>query len=269
MRYDLHCHSTCSDGELSVKELLQLAKERGLSGIAITDHDTVAAFTEENFAYAKSIDISLLVGVEFSCMQEGESVHILGYGFRPDAASILELCKKHIDRRLERNRAILEKLRKGGMDLNEEELYTAKGSVGRPHIAKLLVKNGYVESVKRAFVSLIGDQSPYNDPGTPFDVAETITAIKAGGGKAFLAHPHRYHKRPFARKVLEHNFDGIECYYSKCPGHEERVWLDEAEKRGLLISGGSDFHGHFNPYINLGCSWVDKETLNKITNELH
>jgi len=269
-RADLHCHTACSDGTMDPEEIVFHAKKLGLSGLSITDHDSILAY-KEAIPAAKKAGILLGSGVEFSSMDHGVSVHILGYDIDLDNPDLLALCKRHIERRHDRNERIIQKLKAQGMPIDSEPFdeKAAQGlPAGRPHIAKALMEKGYVDSIQSAFNQLIGDGKPCFDPGISISSDETIEVIHAAKGKAFLAHPHVIRDRGRMPLLLEKPFDGIECYYSKCFPEKERKWLKLAEKKNLLISGGSDFHGSIRPGIELGCSWVNRETFDKIFQKL-
>ncbi|MCI5052217.1 MAG: PHP domain-containing protein [Simkaniaceae bacterium] len=267
-RADLHTHTNCSDGTNTPVELLHLAKEAGLAGLSITDHDTVAAYTDEVIALAKTLELELLVGVEFSTLLHSSSVHILGYGVDLENPRLHKFCAEHSEQRYERNLRIIENLRKNGLYVCEEDLYptpaSRKESKGRPHIAQILVNMGHVKSIEAAFTQYIGDGKSCYAQGQPFTVEETIELIHVCGGKAFLAHPHVIKRNKLIKELLSFPFDGIECYYSRhCP-EGERKWVEVARSKGWLISGGSDYHGEIRPHIPLGASWVDQETYNQI-----
>ncbi len=263
-RADLHCHTTFSDGTMNPEQLLRHAKEIGLSGISITDHDTIEAYTLAS-AIAKDLGLLLGSGVEFSSIFQGLSIHVLGYDFDLKSPAILELCQRHKTRRNERNKAILEKLSRLSMPIDEDELLSMGAqTIGRPHIALLMIKKGYVCSIKDAFNTYIGDGKLCFVPGVGISTEETLAAIHKGGGKAFLAHPHLLGHANKIKQLLKLPFDGIECHYGRFPPEQEKRWIKLAEEKGLLISGGSDFHGSVKEFIQLGCSWVDEETFHKI-----
>lgn len=265
-RADLHCHTTFSDGTTTPEELIKLAKEVGLSALSITDHDSTGAY-ERAIIAAKKEGIILGSGVEFSSSNQEMSVHILGYDFDLADAGLNAFCHRHIERRRNRNLRIIEKLSARGMEIDPTyfESEAEKGlTIGRPHIAQILVEKGYVRSIQEAFKQWIGDGRPCFDPGTPFSADETIEVIHTAGGKAFLAHPHLMKDHNAIYRLLEKPFDGIECYYSKCLPSKEKKWMKIAEKKGLLISGGSDYHGAIKPGIPLGCSWVGQATFEAI-----
>lgn len=263
-RADLHCHTTCSDGTFTPEELLCLAKEKQLSGICITDHDTIDAYHTAPII-AKKLNLKLGSGVEFSSVFQDLSVHILGYDFDLNHLAIRKLCERHSLRRKERNKKILENLCRLGMPIFEEELFALGArAVGRPHIAHLMIEKKYVATIKEAFHRYIGDGKPCFEPGEGISSQETISVIHQGGGKAFIAHPHLLEHGRKVKELLCLPFDGLEGYYARFPLERENRWIKIARERGWLISGGSDFHGENKGHIPLGCSWVDEETFHKI-----
>lgn len=263
-RADLHCHTTMSDGTYTPQELLLSAKELGLNGLSITDHDTIEAYKTAP-QIAKSLGLRLGSGAEFSCVFKGRNVHVLAYDFHLDDPHLLTLCERHKQRRTERNQGILERLARLGMPIFEEEL--KKGgteSIGRPHIAFLMLQKGYVQTLSEAFQLYIGDRCPCYVSVKEIPVEETLEIIHGAEGKAFIAHPHLLDKMSYIEELLKLPFDGLECYYARFPKNKESRWIKLAEKKRLLKSGGSDFHGKVKDYIPLGCSWVDEPTFNQI-----
>ena len=231
-RADLHCHTTCSDGTFSPEQLLHLAKEKELSGISITDHDTIEAYCTAP-AIAKQLGIKLGSGVEFSSVFQNLSVHILGYDFDLDSPAIVKLCERHRLRRTERNKRILENLSRLGMPIFEQEFPAGKEhTIGRPHIAHLMIKKGYVATMREAFGLYIGDGKPCFDPGVGISSEETIKAIHQGGGKAFIAHPHLLEHARKIKHLLQLPFDGLECYYARFPLERESPGSRLLRKKG-------------------------------------
>lgn len=258
-RADLHCHSTCSDGSEMPEQLIKLAVERGLSGLAITDHDNCESYVTALPA-AKEHGVKLLSGIELSAVHAGVSVHILGYSFAFGDPNIQVLADKHRVRRFERNGAILALLAKHGMKFTSEELAgMAQGTIGRPHIAALLVQKGYVPDIKSAFKRYIGEGCSCYVKGENFSPEETIDVIHRAKGFAVIAHPHLIERKKVVDALLGMNFDGIECHYSLFQPTENQRWLDVAQRKNWLVTGGSDFHGSVKPNIKLGCAWVGKE----------
>lgn len=253
---DLHCHTTFSDGSCTPDEILDLAVQKGLKGLSITDHDTVAAYEGlEERARAKGL--KLLTGVEFSTTHAGESVHILGYGFDLASHPLLELIERHKNRRGGRNRAILEKLARYHMPISEEEiLQLGHKVIGRPHIALAMVKKGYVENPQEAFRKYLAEGKLCWSPGEIISTEETIAIIKEAGGKAILAHPHLLNNPPLLQQLLKLPFDGMECTYANFPPEKNKRWIDLCERKQWLQTGGSDFHGTLKPQIAYGASYV-------------
>lgn len=260
-RADLHCHTYYSDGADSPEEVMRLAKERGLAGLSITDHDTVDAY-QEAAQTAVRANMLLLPGIEFSASMRNEPVHILGYAFSLKSESICQLCERHYERRQKRNRLILQKLKKLGIAIDEEELIQPHSrSIGRPHIALALLKKGIVHTIKEAFERFLGEGKAAYEQGEPISVEETIEAIHAGKGKAIIAHPHLIKRQTIVRALLQMPLDGLEGYYARFTPSQHQRWLDLAANKGWIITGGSDYHGAHKPMNPIGSSWVGKETF--------
>lgn len=266
-RADLHCHSVFSDGVLTPEQLIAKAKDIGLSGLSITDHDSIDAYAHAP-QIAREKQILLGSGAEFSCAYENLNVHILAYDFDIHNATLKEFCENHRERRRERNHIILEKLKRHHMVLDEQELNRMGHMIGRPHIAKLMVQKGYVGSVREAFHLYIGDLKSCYHRGSGFSIEETLKLIHEAKGKAFLAHPHLLRSSTMIRDLLRMPFDGIECYYARIPPDQEKKWIKAAKEKNLLMSGGSDFHGEDSDHNRLGSSWVSEDNFYKIFQHL-
>jgi hypothetical protein len=263
-RADLHCHSQCSDGTLSPEDLVRHAVEIGLQGLSITDHDTINAY-DRIIPLVNELGLQLLSGVEFSCFHKNNSIHILAYGFPLDSVLIRDFCSRHHQRRQARNLAMLKRLKDHHMPLSEEEvLSSAEGSVGRPHIAQAMVLKGYVGTISEAFQRFLGEGKPCYEAGTTFSVEETLEIIHRSAGLAVIAHPHLIPNQNILRDLLMMDFDGLECYYAKFPEADHKRWVKMAQRKGLLITGGSDFHGSIKPNNPLGCSFVDEIAFKKL-----
>jgi len=262
---DLHCHSTCSDGTSTPESIIDLAIERGLQGLAITDHDTVDAY-KRAIPYAEDKPLRLITGVEFSAGLNETTVHILGYSFPHEHPIILNFCSRHEERRRNRNQAILDLLVKHQMPVDEHDLRRpihgfTPYSIGRPHIAQQMVKRGYVKDIKEAFSKYIGDNKPCYVPGDYFSVGDTIDIIHQAGGIAVLAHPHLIDRKKIVTELMECEFDGIETFYAHFPRDRCSKWVDKAEQNNWLKTGGSDYHGSVKPHNHLGSSWTPEETF--------
>ncbi len=253
MKADLHTHTTCSDGTLSPQELVEAAIAAGLDVLSITDHDTVKA-------YEMLVEpaIQLIPGIEFSAQRNSVSVHILGYSFDPFDPVLKEFCVEQNLRRTARNERILHNLREMGIAI--EELEEKIGSIGRPHIAKMLIKQGVVRSVQEAFDLFLGDGKPAFAAGERPDVREVIEVLHEVGGFAVIAHPHLIRDQALVHELLQEPFDGIEAYYAHFPAKQARAWLQLADAHGLFVTGGSDYHGDIKQY-RLGSSMTPGATL--------
>jgi 3',5'-nucleoside bisphosphate phosphatase len=266
---DLHCHSTYSDGSQTPTELIELALQKGLQGLSITDHDTVDAYPSA-FSIAQQKGLLLIPGIEFSSQFQQRSVHILGYSFDYSNPRLLELCQRHKQRRLERNLQILAKLKEEGFALDPEDLLKSGSStIGRPHIAQALVKKGYLPDTATAFQKYLGDKKKCYVPGTSPTIEETLDTLHAAQGIAVLAHPHLYHSRTFVRQILTFPFDGLECEYANMTPAENRPWIALANDKQLLITGGSDFHGLMKPSIALGATTVNEALFKRLLQQFH
>lgn len=256
---DLHCHSNCSDGTFSPAELVLHAKKIGLQGLSITDHDTIDAYRTA-IPIAQKLGIRLGSGVEFSCQFQGISIHLLGYDFSLKASDVHDLCIRHQKRREDRNRAILEKLKQHQMEIDYEELQGTH-TIGRPHIAQLMVDKGYVKNIREAFNLYIGEGKKCYVAGEPFLVEEALEVLHKAHGKVFIAHPQLLPSEFPLDELLKLPFDGVECYYAKL---HKKSWIEIAQSKKWLMSGGSDFHGTVKPENELGCSGVDQATFDAI-----
>ena len=268
LRIDLHCHSTYSDGSLTPIELLELAKQEGFNAIAITDHDTFAGYFEAAKA-SVSYAIDVLPGIEISTELAKESVHVLGFAFDPYNEKLLQFCLEQRLRRIERNRAILQKLTAAGMPLTEDEIVTSTDPLhtyGRVHIACAMWKKGYVKDIAQAFKRYIGDTKSCYVSAKHCSVEEAIAIIHQAKGKAVLAHPHLIERKSTLRALMQLPFDGIEAIYSRFSEQENRRWILCANEKGWFVTGGSDFHGLAKPYTRLGCALTSQEVFLQLKN---
>ncbi len=237
---DLHMHTTCSDGVYTPEQLTQMAVDAKLEVMAISDHDTVTAYTD---GYKLNSNIRIIRAIEMSSEYDGEDVHILGYYLDVENEGLQTYCREFKERRRMRALQIVDKCISLGYDLprNEVAQTLAKGgTVGRPHIARMLIAKGYFPDVKTVFDKILYRGGPAYVPYQRKTLDECIDIIHGAGGLAFLAHPGLVKKG--LDHVLTHPFDGIEVYHPKNRGRYEE-FLTVAKQKGWLVSGGSDFHG--------------------------
>ncbi|NGX56079.1 MAG: 5'-3' exoribonuclease [Candidatus Anoxychlamydiales bacterium] len=271
-RYDLHCHSTFSDGTMTSSELLHLAKEKNLNGLSITDHDTIMAYDENLLKLAKDLNLLLIPGVEISSEYKNNNVHILGYNFDIKSKPLKAFLEKVLIQRDERNDEILKKLREKNINITFDELYKyakekkkiSRSCVGRVHIAMLMLEKKYVDNFQQAFDLYIKDGAECYVQGFKNSPKEIIDILHKAGAKASLAHPYFLKKRKLIEGILDQGFDAIEVYYARLLLKDEKRYLEMAKKKNLLITGGSDYHGSIKPYLSLGSSWINEIELNKL-----
>jgi predicted metal-dependent phosphoesterase TrpH len=264
-RIDLHTHSSYSDGSLSPRELVQLAKEKKLRAIALTDHDTVAGL-KEAAAAGVELDVEVVPGVEISAQYPPGTMHILGYYLNPAHPDLLEALKKLQQARADRNPKIIQRLQALGLDISTNEvLDLSAGQVGRPHIAKALVNKGYASSIDEAFSRYLKKGAVAYVEKFRFPPDEAIDIIRKAGGIAVLAHPFTLGiNKPdelalLVQELAEVGLEGIEVFY---PGHTKEmvvIYEEVAARLGLVCTGGSDFHGNFRDHFHLGNTILGKE----------
>jgi hypothetical protein len=250
---DLHLHSTASDGSLSPAALVAGAKKAGLEVIALTDHDTVAGLPEAKTA-GKSHSIRVLPGLELSA-ELREEVHILGYLFDCRQEGLLSLLAGIREGRQERIKRIFRRLGDLGFALDWKEVTAMArpgGSLGRPHLARLMVAKGYAASISEVFARWIGPGGPAFVPREKLHPAQAIKAIQDAGGLAFVAHPGLLQGKDTLARVLALGADGLEIYHPKHSPEQVQFFRRTAEEKGLLLSGGSDFHGFPGEILGAG-----------------
>jgi predicted metal-dependent phosphoesterase TrpH len=257
---DLHCHSTASDGTYAPAEVVGLARQAGLSALSLTDHDTVAGIPEAAAA-ARSAGIDFIAGIEISAeYPHPGTMHILGYGVDPENDTLKKLTATLIAGRDARNPKIVQKLNDMGICVSMEEWESqAKGEVlGRPHLAAVLVRKGYVSSIKQAFDKYIGQGAPAYFDKERLSPRQALERIHQAGGLPVLAHPTQLRTSNDAQldRVLKDLVDlglsGIETIHSDFTAADVQRMTRLAERYGLLQTGGSDFHGYNKQDIRLG-----------------
>lgn len=255
---DLHVHSNASDGTLTPSEVVQLAKKTGLTAMALTDHDTVDGVAEA-VTSSREYDIEIIPGVELSCAYIAKEIHIVGLYIDCQNTSFLAELNRLKETRLARNEQMAAKCREHGLNITVEELINEypDAVITRAHFASYLLKKGYVSCVKDAFDRYLNDHGPCFVPRYKMPCEETIELIHNAGGVAILAHPILYRLsdselEKLVKYLTRCGLDGIEALYSTYTTGDETQIRKLARENGLLISGGSDFHGANKPHIQLG-----------------
>lgn len=256
---DLHVHSTRSDGTLTPTELVNYAVEKGLRAFALTDHDTVSGLDEALMA-AKGKPIRVIPGIEFSTEYYKKDVHIVGLFIDYTTPVFKEYLDHFIASREERNNKLCAKLRTAAnIAITYEDLVNMfpNAVITRAHYAKYLLEHGYVKSLSEAFERYLGDHTPYYIPRQKVTPEKAIALILSAKGIPVLAHPTLYHLGNSELDKLVHRLKdaglvAIEGIYSTYDARDTREIHALADKYGLLISGGSDFHGANKPNLDLG-----------------
>lgn len=259
MSIDLHTHSTASDGTLSPAELIRLAKEIGLDAIALTDHDTLSGLPEA-LAEGKKCGIEVIPGCELSLESpEGAGwMHVVALWVPENPVELQKAFDWVIEGRRTRNHKIVEKLRNMGINITYEAVAArAGGTIGRPHFAQELVSLGVVSSVNEAFSVWLGDDGRAYVPKRKLMPEKALPILRSIGATPILAHPfalglNSEATESLVRNLMKLGLEGIEVYYSEHSEAQTAAYKDIAERLGLLMSGGSDFHGSVKPRISLG-----------------
>ena len=245
MKADLHIHTIYSDGLLSPAQVVRKADERNLKVIAITDHDTIEGIPEALEEAKRSQKLEVIPGIEINTDYKGEDVHILGYyvDYRGDyLKNILENLQH---KRTERAKNIAKKLRELGIPIYFDEIRSkALGpSVGRPHVAAVLVEKGFAVSTEDAFIKYLNRGRPAYVPRERLTPFAAVDIIKRSSGIPVLAHPGLIKSQHIVDELIEYGIMGIEVYHKEHTRLQAKHYIKVAKYHGLLLTGGSDCHG--------------------------
>ncbi|HET7874460.1 MAG TPA: PHP domain-containing protein, partial [Methylomirabilota bacterium] len=242
---DLHSHTTASDGSLSPRELVREAVRHGLRVLAITDHDSTEGLAAAFDEAAKHPPLEIVPGIEINCDVEGAEIHVLGYLMDYEAAWFQDFCRAQREERRQRVYRMVERLAALGMPVEPEEVFAVvrEGSAGRPHVARAMVKRGYVKSVREAFDKYLASGRPAHVPRKKLLPADAVRLIRRAGGVPVLAHPGLADRDELIPGLIEAGLMGIECYYPEHSAAQRATYAQICKDRGLVATGGSDFHG--------------------------
>lgn len=259
---DLHMHSDCSDGTMTPAELVEQAGLLGLDAIALTDHDTVEGISEFMDAGLES-GMNTIPGVEISIdtkLPNNGHFHLLGLFIDPNSQALKSKLDFLREERNKRAAKIIDALNTLGVSVTIDELLSeaGEGSIGRPHVAKILLRNGAVRSIQEAFDIYLAKGKPAYVDKTKFGEKEALGLVKNAGGLAVLAHPHlmgysdSLELKERILQIVELGLDGLETYYPSMPPPLASELQEFARSYDLAVSGGSDFHGENKPGIKMG-----------------
>ncbi|MCJ7747378.1 MAG: PHP domain-containing protein [Desulfobacterales bacterium] len=256
---DLHIHTTASDGVMSPSEIVRYAKAKGLQAIAITDHDTIEGL-EEGLLEGERIDFEVIPGIEISAEHSPGSMHLLGFFLDIHHPLLNERLGYLQKARAERNPKIVDRLNRLGIELTYEEVLKASGGgqVGRPHFAQVLLEKNYVRSFQEAFERFLKKGAPAYVDKFRFKAKEAIHFINEAKGVAVLAHPNTLNMNGYSElenlilRLTEEGLRGIEVYYPEHSVLEVAQYKTLAERYGLLMTGGTDYHGIEKNGLDIG-----------------
>ncbi len=245
MIVDLHSHTTASDGLYAPSALLQRAVDQGVNILAITDHDTVDAIPLA-IEHAKSLPLKLIQGIEITCYAGTTEIHVLGLGVRHDAPGFREWLCGLMQERLERLMKIADVLKSHGIELDLSKVLTPGriGSVGRPHIARLLIAGGHVKNIDQAFNKWLSPGRPAFVERMRLPAEEAIKRVHDAGGIAVQAHPGQMGKDEDIPKLVEAGLDGLEVFHPDHSWQMKARYSRMTDELGLIATGGSDFHSN-------------------------
>ncbi len=250
MKLDLHLHSTASDGTVAPQEVARLAAGAGLDVVALADHDTVAGVRPAMEA-ARELPLEVIPAVELSSTANGEDVHVLGYFVDVDSPALVRHRQRNRERRAARMEAMVRRLREQGYPIARERIEEQRESsdvaFSRPHLARALVRVGHVASVPQAFAQLIGNHCPAYLPTEVATPEEAVAVVDDAGGVAVWAHPPARSLDALLPRLLRAGLRGLEAYRAS-RGADRSVLLALARRHGLVVTGGSDWHGPDGPH---------------------
>ncbi|MFQ5648333.1 MAG: PHP domain-containing protein [bacterium] len=262
---DLHLHTCHSDGYYTPNDLIDKVHSHGLSAIAIVDHDEIGALPEA-IQYGKSKNIEVLPGVELSVYFRGQDIHVLGYCFDYHDSDLLDYLGLFRRERLKRARQIIEKLALSGIHISLDDVLEkgGAGSIGRPHIANVMLENGVIDSFQEAFDRFLGDGKPANVEKYKIDVYTAVSIVKSAGGICSIAHPGIQVQNRDLMPLFKMGIQGIEVVHPKHREEKTDFYRNLARNHGLLATGGSDFHGGPKGEEALGKYTVEYEIVGQM-----
>ncbi|MDP2922551.1 MAG: PHP domain-containing protein [Candidatus Omnitrophota bacterium] len=261
---DLHIHSIFSDSDATIEDIFKKAKEKKLSAIAIADHDTIEGLPQAKHA-SNIYNIELIEAIELSAQKDNIEVHVLGYLIDSGNTRLQQELAGIRESRKERLVSMIGKLSSLGLKVDSDELiFSIKGAIPtRLHLGLYLVKKGFVKSLRQAFDKYLSPGKPGYIARFKYSVKEAIKLIKSYGGLAFLAHPHLLGEQSWIEEFVSCGLDGLEVIYPNFSPARIYSYETIADKFGLLKSGGSDAHGSYKEFTEIGAvpvpyEWVEE-----------
>lgn len=275
MKADLHCHSRVSDGSMEIRAIAALAKRVGIGTLAIADHDTVDGLGEAKTA-GRELGINILSGIEISAYDftRRQKAHVLGF-LMDQPEQVAAVCKPMLRQRQEHSRSIIETLKIAGYPITwefTESIAYGSTNVYKQHIMHALMHLGYASAIHDVLYQELFAKPGNGKPGgiaykeiDYIDVRTAVRAIKQAGGVAVLAHPASYNNLELVPQLVEVGLDGLEAWHPSHNDADVRLIMGLAKKYGLILTGGSDFHGMYDDKPNsLGTCYMSEEWLNRL-----
>lgn len=262
---DLHLHTTFSDGTDAPQRLMEMVQRAGLSAAAITDHDNTDAMAIAA-PIAERLSIELIPGIEMSASADGVEVHVLGFLMDLQHPGLQRHLVAQQQRRVRRVHEMIKQLQDVGVQITAEEVLTlaGDGTVGRPHVARTLLKHGYVSAMSEAFTKYLSPGKPGFVSGSQHTPDEIFRTIRAAGGVPVLAHPVYLRNDALIESFIEQGLAGLEVYHPGHPPeltqHYERI----ADRFRLLKTGGSDYHGDAKEGAPVGAVKIPYELIERL-----
>lgn len=275
MAVDLHSHSTASDGSEKPAALIEQALEIGLSALALTDHDTQDGVADAKVA-AVSTDLELIPGTELSLEYDAGGMHLVVLWLEPGPGALQDRLQALRVGRDQRNETMAQRLTELGMAVSAEEILEegGSGSIGRPHIAAVMMRKGYVTTIEEAFELWLSSGKPAYIGRPRLSPEEAIQLARASGAVPILAHPHtlginRAHEMAdLLHRLIPAGLVGLEAFCAGYRRHEREGYADLARRFGLVPAGGSDYHGAYKPGLSLGSGYGDLVVPDALVDEL-
>ncbi len=259
---DLHIHSTFSDGTCSIPELIQIAMEKNLRAIAITDHDCIDGISRAD-DLGKAHGIEVVPGVELSCEIDGKDIHVLGYLMDIENSGLISKLHEMKQARYARAEKMIKNLNRQGVDLRFDTVLkiAGEGAIGRPHIAAAMLKEELIYSFREAFDKYIGYDSPAYVDKMTLRPCEVFQIILDAGGIPVLAHPGVTGVDERIPEFSRMGLKGIEAFHSEHPPPVQKYYVEYARRHSMLVTGGSDFHSSNQTRAEIGFPAVPYEVV--------
>ncbi len=274
IKADLHIHTDISDGSFTTEEVIKLAKEKGLTHIAITNHDTVKGL-KEAIKLGEKYGVVVIPGIEISAYdnKRNRKVHLLGYGFELEAKNIKRLCDRLLKDRNEMTLKQTEIIKNLGYDISIEDVrkYAKNSDISyKQHIMQVMIDKGYIDEIySPLYKELFKNSGACNMEVKYIDVYDAIDAIIKDRGIPVIAHPGQLKSYELIQELVDKGLVGIEKYHISNNEEDYKIIDELSKKYNLITTGGSDFHGKYSKKRSIGCNTTKSDSLEYILNNIN